>query len=792
MVSALKVDGRRLHELRPRGHRGRARAAAGHGRTASTSPPPTPAGDLRHRGRVLAGTYVRTLAADLGQLLGGGAHLRNLRRTADRPLHDIDEAAPPDECELLDRWRRTAACRSSTSARRAAALRRRRCVLRRRRTGPGRGPCVAPATGLLPRCTSRSTTARPSRPSSLRPGHCRFTCTRVRARPSAVRDIGPLRTRSDVGDAVRMDTGAAASVAGRAGHHRSRPTAVGPLDRTVVTIGAYDGVHLGAPRPHRQTCGSLAARWAPVRRADLRPPPGDDRAPESAPQLLTDRSRSSSCWPRRASTLTLVIHFDVRSRPASRPTTSSRRVLVEALAVQGVVVGDDFHFGSTVGRATSELLDEPRRASSCVDPSTSCSAPMDRRADQQHGVRRPLAGGEARAECRPAMLGRQHEVRGVVVVATAAAACSASRRRTSECPTTSCLPGDGIYAGWYERPDGDRSTVRHQPRPAPDVLRGRRPLAARGPPPRLHRRPLRRAGQVRFGASCAASASPTASTESRAQLTNDVARRQLLWQLKPAATGQFCGDFGSLGATNSPQKLSSGVATSVEGGVDAGGSARRRRQCPPRTRSRSRHAERRGVIATSADPRRQVSAVTGPRPPLVNDRFVARHPRAFADASGSSLMRASDRLTLLSRARTRAPGRAGGRSCSATADTRRARRRRSQGAGARSTSPPRRVWATSSHWRDTTTTAVGRSPRPCRHRREHRSRTARTVSVGGGPAPRRTQPRRRRGQRQLLAAPPAVDEAEREGDAVAVEADPIAGPARPSPRQQWPTAERPQ
>ena len=29
-----------------------------------------------------SGTYVRTLAADLGALLGGGAHLRNLRRTS--------------------------------------------------------------------------------------------------------------------------------------------------------------------------------------------------------------------------------------------------------------------------------------------------------------------------------------------------------------------------------------------------------------------------------------------------------------------------------------------------------------------------------------------------------------------------------------------------------------------------------------------------------------------------------------------------------------------------------------
>jgi tRNA pseudouridine55 synthase len=40
------------------------------------------------------------LAADLGRLLGGGAHLRNLRRTAVEPF-TIDEARPPDTVELL-------------------------------------------------------------------------------------------------------------------------------------------------------------------------------------------------------------------------------------------------------------------------------------------------------------------------------------------------------------------------------------------------------------------------------------------------------------------------------------------------------------------------------------------------------------------------------------------------------------------------------------------------------------------------------------------------------------------
>jgi len=47
-----------------------------------------------------AGTYVRTIADDIGHLLGGGAHLRSLRRIASGPF-DLERAAPPETCELL-------------------------------------------------------------------------------------------------------------------------------------------------------------------------------------------------------------------------------------------------------------------------------------------------------------------------------------------------------------------------------------------------------------------------------------------------------------------------------------------------------------------------------------------------------------------------------------------------------------------------------------------------------------------------------------------------------------------
>ncbi len=83
MVSALKVDGKRLHEL------------AREGIEVERKPRPVTVYAFEVHSvhiengvtiasievRCSSGTYVRTLAADLGTLLGGGAHLRNLRRT---------------------------------------------------------------------------------------------------------------------------------------------------------------------------------------------------------------------------------------------------------------------------------------------------------------------------------------------------------------------------------------------------------------------------------------------------------------------------------------------------------------------------------------------------------------------------------------------------------------------------------------------------------------------------------------------------------------------------------------
>jgi tRNA pseudouridine55 synthase len=99
MVSAIRVEGRRLHELAREGIEveRRARPVTVHRLDVHGGPEPHV---LRIEVECSAGTYIRSIAADLGRLLGGGAHLRSLRRIASGSF-TIDRAAPPESCELL-------------------------------------------------------------------------------------------------------------------------------------------------------------------------------------------------------------------------------------------------------------------------------------------------------------------------------------------------------------------------------------------------------------------------------------------------------------------------------------------------------------------------------------------------------------------------------------------------------------------------------------------------------------------------------------------------------------------
>jgi tRNA pseudouridine55 synthase len=81
MVSAVRVDGQRLHALARRGIDVE-RAPRPVTVYALHLEPTAEASVWRMEATCSSGTYVRVLAADLGTALGGGAHLRDLRRTS--------------------------------------------------------------------------------------------------------------------------------------------------------------------------------------------------------------------------------------------------------------------------------------------------------------------------------------------------------------------------------------------------------------------------------------------------------------------------------------------------------------------------------------------------------------------------------------------------------------------------------------------------------------------------------------------------------------------------------------
>ena len=99
MVSAIKIDGRRLHELAREGievDRPSRPVHIGRFEIAVTDDP------LVYRAIVdcSSGTYIRSLAQDLGTALGGGAHIGSLRRTR-LGAFNIDEAHGIEGAVLL-------------------------------------------------------------------------------------------------------------------------------------------------------------------------------------------------------------------------------------------------------------------------------------------------------------------------------------------------------------------------------------------------------------------------------------------------------------------------------------------------------------------------------------------------------------------------------------------------------------------------------------------------------------------------------------------------------------------
>jgi riboflavin kinase/FMN adenylyltransferase len=224
-----------------------------------------------------------------------------------------------------------------------------------------------------------------------------------------------------------------------------------PAGGSAVTIGAYDGVHLG----HRHLLSEL------LRRAEARHltsvvvtfdrHPATVVRPQSAPPLLTDREQKLELLASAGIDRTLVVPFD-EARANETAEEFVLEVLVQALGARLVVVGEDFHFGHR--RAGNvELLAEMGALHGFEVVGLTLEEDGSREVVSSTRIRGLLAAGDVSAAA--VLLGRPHQVRGVVVHGDGRGGVELGFPTANvEVPDEVAMPGEGIYACWYERPDG--------------------------------------------------------------------------------------------------------------------------------------------------------------------------------------------------------------------------------------------------------------------------------------------------------------------------------------------------
>ena len=226
-----------------------------------------------------------------------------------------------------------------------------------------------------------------------------------------------------------------------------------PEGRAIITIGAYDGVHLGHHAVIARVRELAALHDAQSAVVTFDRHPASVVRPESAPQLLTGPEQKMELLEATGIDNVVIVPFN-QDQAAESPESFVERVLVGCLRTQFIVVGEDFHFG----RGRDGNVDLLRKLGAEHDFEV---APLELipRVDgvdepvSSTAIRRALAGGDVTRANQ--MLGRPFEARGQVVVGDQRGRLLGFPTANVEVPNAISLPADGVYAGWYERPNGE-------------------------------------------------------------------------------------------------------------------------------------------------------------------------------------------------------------------------------------------------------------------------------------------------------------------------------------------------
>jgi len=232
------------------------------------------------------------------------------------------------------------------------------------------------------------------------------------------------------------------------------PSEVEPSSEArAVTIGAFDGVHLGHQAVLRLVRELATARGLRAAVVTFDRHPAEVVRPESAPKVLTSLDQKLELLEETGAVDDcLVLPFD-EARSKEPADEFVEELLVGVLRARLVVVGADFHFGyrrrgdvPLLQHMGADLGFEVLGLGLVASPDGTVAADSGLPYSSTR-VRNLLAAGDVAGAT--AILGRPHEVRGVVEQGDRRGRELGFPTANVAVPERICLPADGVYAGTF-------------------------------------------------------------------------------------------------------------------------------------------------------------------------------------------------------------------------------------------------------------------------------------------------------------------------------------------------------
>jgi riboflavin kinase / FMN adenylyltransferase len=227
---------------------------------------------------------------------------------------------------------------------------------------------------------------------------------------------------------------------------------------SVVTVGVFDGVHLGHQRIVHRALEDAREVRLPVVVVTFDPHPDEVVRPGTHPPFLCTARRRAELLAGLGVDAVCVLPFTYEFSRLG-PDEFVRVVLADRLHAARVVVGENFRFGHRAAGDVALLAQLGEKYDFTVDGVPLLVAGGVTISSTY--IRERLTAGDVDAAARA--LGRPHRVEGVVVRGHQRGRALGFPTANLETPPHTAIPADGIYAGWLASLGLDGATEERWP-----------------------------------------------------------------------------------------------------------------------------------------------------------------------------------------------------------------------------------------------------------------------------------------------------------------------------------------